>query len=325
MNLFKKLVCYKRKGGFKLIFFCMSKKVFKINIDEKKIVKTINNFKHKTINKFLIDKYGHILKDFKGNEIGEIPKKKYVWTLWWQDEMPPLIKICFESIKKNFKDGEIIIITKYNFQQYVSVDKRLLNNVENGLISITHLSDVIRWKLLCHYGGYWLDATTYIKKPLIYDDFILKNKLNFWTSRLREDQDYFCISRYRWNVANIYCNKGYLLAKVVDKFLDNYLSDNNTFIDYCLTDYIINIAFNNFELIRQDLNKIPLVNKNFYSLLNNLNSEYKLDNINRIEGTMFKLSRHWYLYEKKCGKLTYYGYLLKEINTSIKTKIKSLL
>ena len=38
--------------------------------------------------------------------------------------------------------------------------------VDNGVITLTHLSDIIRMALLAKYGGFWIDSTVFVTKPI---------------------------------------------------------------------------------------------------------------------------------------------------------------
>lgn len=98
----------------------------------------------------------------------EITKKKKqechnaVFTMWWQgiDEMPEVVKSCTKSLDKLRK--EVIILTKENVKDYVSLPDYIWEKFENGIISRTHLSDIIRVAVIAMYGGVWIDSTVYI-------------------------------------------------------------------------------------------------------------------------------------------------------------------
>lgn len=93
----------------------------------------------------------------------EIPKK--IWFLWLQgkEEMPLLIKYCYESWCTNNPDYEVIFLDKKNLNEFVAIDTSIVNYP-----SISHqaLSDVIRINLLNSHGGIWVDANCYCLKAL---------------------------------------------------------------------------------------------------------------------------------------------------------------
>ena len=97
-----------------------------------------------------------------------------IWVMWWQGEnnMPEVVKKCIDSIKKNAGMHNVCLITKENYTKYVRLPQNIITKFNNKRISITHLSDIIRFYLLYPWGGVWMDATIYMMKPLereIYD------------------------------------------------------------------------------------------------------------------------------------------------------------
>lgn len=90
---------------------------------------------------------------------------KIVWVLWLQgyDNAPPVVRKCIASwITKN-PDWQINVLDRGTIGDYVdiSVPKSTLE-----LLSDQHYSDLLRFALLTRYGGVWVDATLYCRKPL---------------------------------------------------------------------------------------------------------------------------------------------------------------
>ena len=46
--------------------------------------------------------------------------------------------------------------------EYISFSDVIVQRFNEGKITLTHLSDILRAKLLYQYGGLWLDATYFI-------------------------------------------------------------------------------------------------------------------------------------------------------------------
>ncbi|MDO8336402.1 MAG: capsular polysaccharide synthesis protein [Candidatus Saccharibacteria bacterium] len=92
----------------------------------------------------------------------EIPKK--VWIYWAQgwENAPALIKLCRDSWIQNNPGWEIIQLTDANLAQYVHLDYSL----KGKEVPHAAYSDIIRMHLLSHYGGVWVDATTFCSAPL---------------------------------------------------------------------------------------------------------------------------------------------------------------
>lgn len=92
----------------------------------------------------------------------------YIFQCWWQGvkNAPPVVRKCIQSVEK-FKGGrKHIIITKDNFESFVKLPDYILEKYKKGIISVTHLSDILRVCLLEKYGGFWVDATCLFSKPL---------------------------------------------------------------------------------------------------------------------------------------------------------------
>lgn len=106
-------------------------------------------------------KYGGILKTFNYDESLEHIDSRKVWIFWWQgmENAPALVKRCYRSVKENLGDWEIILITQDNYKEYVSFPGHILQRLNDGQITFTHLSDLLRLELLINRGGLWLDAT----------------------------------------------------------------------------------------------------------------------------------------------------------------------
>jgi hypothetical protein len=123
----------------------------------------------KNLNKNLNKEYSGSVKNYINIEINNLPEvTNKVWVMWWQglDNMPESIKICFNSLLENANGYEIVLITSNNFNEFIEFPNYLLDKINKGIVSLTHLSDLIRSILLSDYGGLWLDATILVTQPL---------------------------------------------------------------------------------------------------------------------------------------------------------------
>ncbi len=103
-----------------------------------------------------------------------------IWTCWLQgmEYAPALVKKCCQSISDNKpEEYDLVIITKENLRHFIDLPDFIWKKYESGLISNTHLSDIIRIQLLYEYGGCWVDATVYcsakIPRYLLEGNFFL--------------------------------------------------------------------------------------------------------------------------------------------------------
>ena len=113
-------------------------------------------------------KYRKILINDKPiiNDEKIIEKSDKIWICWFQgiENAPELVKACYNSVLKNYKDKEIIVLTEENYEQYVDIPEYILKKWKKGYISFAHFSDILRIELLSKYGGLWLDSTIFTTK-----------------------------------------------------------------------------------------------------------------------------------------------------------------
>ena len=107
-------------------------------------------------------KYKHVLSEFDTNfvEKSHEPSNR-IWMCWFQgiDNAPDIVRLCYQSVMENNPDKEITIITADNFSEYVDFPEFILDKWKKGIITYTHMTDLLRLELLIKYGGMWLDAT----------------------------------------------------------------------------------------------------------------------------------------------------------------------
>lgn len=123
-------------------------------------------------------KYHGFIKEYMGREKEReglpMEKSRKVWVCWLQgmENAPLLVQKCFQSLKDNLKDREIILLTEKNYRQYVTFPEYICEKIDNGSISKTHMSDLLRLELLITYGGTWVDATVFLSSDRIPDYFL---------------------------------------------------------------------------------------------------------------------------------------------------------
>ena len=77
-------------------------------------------------------------------EIQPVVQPFTVFTMWWQgeNEMPPLMKSCVNSLDKI--GGRVVVITKDNYVDYVSLPDYIVSLSACGKMCLAHFSDIIR-------------------------------------------------------------------------------------------------------------------------------------------------------------------------------------
>ena len=101
-----------------------------------------------------------------------------VWVCWLQgmETAPALVRKCYASLQTHLPHREIILLTEENYRSYVNFPAHIQQKIDNGMISKTHFSDLLRLELLISYGGTWVDATVFCSGGQI-PDYMLNSDL----------------------------------------------------------------------------------------------------------------------------------------------------
>ncbi len=91
-----------------------------------------------------------------------IPKK--IWLYWEDDQIPDLVKLCYESIEKHCQEYEVKLLNASNVKDYINLPKL------SDQIPLAQKADLIRLELLVKFGGIWMDASIFLTRNL---DWIL--------------------------------------------------------------------------------------------------------------------------------------------------------
>lgn len=105
------------------------------------------------------------------------------WIYWNSgiDQVPPIVKKCYESIQRHV-NGNVILLTDDNLAEYVQLPDYIEKKKEIGKIPMAGYVDLLRFALLQHYGGTWIDSTVYLtdripQSILNSDFFVFRNSL----------------------------------------------------------------------------------------------------------------------------------------------------
>jgi len=304
----RRIIEYITTFGYRIaVLRCLVCLLEKIRL--RKIRNAVNRKKHRYILAYLNKNVSPML-DFCEDSADREEISNHLWSFWWQgegDDCPELIKLCLDSIRKNASSWDVHVITQYNIREYADLPEYVYDKVEKGFISLTHLSDILRADLLYRHGGVWIDATTFISKP-----FLISDKSKYWTTKLQYGE-VLSVSNCRWNIAAMYCPKGYILASYLRSFLLYYWLHHNIVIDYFLTDYLIDIVHSNCRYFVDDLERLRPNNEDIFVLQNIANKAYDSVGLKSLLETnvLHKLQRRdVYVKYIKSGNLTNYGYII---------------
>lgn len=265
--------------------------------------------------KYIMKRYGDMILNCKpANEVSNISENSPIWICWWQGEKqaPDLVNSCISSIKKYAGNHPVNVITLNNYKNYVDIPEILFEKAENGKISYTHLSDLLRCKLLYKYGGIWCDATLYLtdffdSQIYLYPFYSIKHDFRYIRELEVEP------SKCRWRTFFLAVQKENPIFKVCSEILCDWLMSDVPLVDYFTIDYIIWLLYEKNEFIKNIINNVPYNNIGTYRLGKLLNDTYDENLWNEIknENYIHKLSHKIKL---EHGSNTFYSVIVKNNN-----------
>ena len=241
---------------------------------------------HESIIKVLYSNQEEIFKKYSSEWTdGEYDRDSPIFVFWYQglENAPPAIKAYYAALLRHSPPGhKIIFVDKNNVSALVDLPNYIYEKVDNGIISLVHFSDILRFALLEKYGGLWLDATILITKEI--DETIFQ--MPFFTLRADASQRFFIkfLGLDRW--CGFCCGgyKGSSLFSAMEELFLSYWKDNNILLDYFLIDIYLECLYQSNKNVRKliDTNrkrpreKIFFLADNFYrDFTQDLVTEYK--------------------------------------------------
>lgn len=218
-------------------------------------------------------KYKEKLIEFDSIYDENLPHKvsNKVWVCWFQgmENAPSLVKKCYQSLKDNLVNKEIVLITSDNMMDYVQFPDFIVEKWKSGQITHTHMTDLLRLELLIKYGGMWLDATVLCtEKEENIPKYFFDSDL-FLYQCLKPGRDGHAILISSWLMSAKSNNKMLMAARYL---CYEYWKKNNDMIDYFLLHDFISIVFEHYT---EDWNKIvPRDNATPHILLLRLFDKY---------------------------------------------------
>lgn len=177
--------------------------------------------------------------------------------MWWQGEKnaPALVKKCIDSMRENSNGGKVIVITKENYLQYVKFPDYILEKVKKQIITITHLSDLIRMELIYNYGGIWIDSTVFINDKIPSEIY----ELDFYTIKRKYNSSYINrnVSKARWSSYLIGGKREGRIFNSMRLLFYTYWKQENTMITYFLIDYFLDEVFSRDNKAKKLLDAVP--------------------------------------------------------------------
>ena len=195
---------------------------------------------------------------------------KTIFWCWFQglENTPKLYLSCLNSIRKNCKDFNIIIINETNMNNYVEFPDYILEKYKKKYMTPTHLSDLLRLELLIKYGGTWIDASVLISK---YEEKFYNNDLFFFQMK-----DEGCVGS-SWFITS---EKNSPILRTTRDLMYEYWKRNDSLYNYFLFHIFFKMACEKYE---KDFKNIPFVsNSPPHALQSYLTQKYSESKYNEL-------------------------------------------
>ncbi len=269
--------------------------------------KKYNNSIHSLKKNWIIFTY---LKNKYTKYLNKLPKyestNKFSNKIWWcwlqgEENAPSLNKACLSSLRKNLPDREIIVITNDNYKNYVDFPEHIIKKYNNGIISRTHFSDLLRTSLLVKHGGTWIDSSVLCTE--YYKDFFDKNLFVF--SNWNRANETMVLSS--WFITSEVQNP---ILKTTQDLLFKYWEDHNYILNYFLFHFFFTIVTEKYANDWKKVNRFS--NLPPHILQFELTEKYSKERFEQIK----KMSAFHKLNQKldfsMCDGSTNYDFILKE-------------
>ncbi len=242
-----------------------------------------------------------------------------VWIFWWQgiDAMPEIIQLCYQSVCHNLPAGRVSIhfLDQHNYKEYITLPDIVEEKLSQEVIKIAHFSDILRSTLLFEYGGWWIDASIFIGKPLSAD-FVCANSFFTQCYGFPVDAPYPDPAKGRWATYLLRSPKGFPLFEFLYECWLFYLDRHDKVLDYYLTDYMIAIAYHHFEWAKNVIDAVLPNNLHVGDLMAFYgNQEYDAEWIKTLtdDTQFFKMTYKVNLSKTtEAGNITAYGALCQQ-------------
>lgn len=226
-------------------------------------------------------------------------RAKIVWFCWLQgkDNLPDIVRACYNSQLRNIADREFRFIDGENWREYVSIPDYLVAKYEKGAMPAAMFSDLIRLELLIKYGGTWIDAT--VLSTGGHNTEVLDADLFMY--RYGKNQGFS-----NWFISS-YTNNPMLM--VIRDVLYQYWKDYDVVLDY----YIFHLLFGRLTKEYPELMERMPYAKSYLaiSLVHNWNKPYRQTTWDRVTAEVPFHKLAWKVKKSTIkNKDNYYNYII---------------
>jgi hypothetical protein len=271
--------------------------------------------KHRIMNEYFGKTFSNFIQSYQRDENKletDSLHHNCIWMCWWQgiDQAPEIIRSCVKSVQKHADGHRLILITEDNYRDYVDIPEWLIKKKEEGIISRTHFSDVLRVSLLARHGGLWLDSTFFCVDTI--SDYF---QLPIWSIK-RPDYGHASVACGYFANYSLGCQFEYRwVFAVIRDYLLEYWKTNDIMVDYLFLDYLIVLIQKHHPDIAQLFFDIPSNNPCGDDLQGLMNKPYDLKRWQQLrkDTRLFKLTWKQEFQLKHGAEDTFYGKLINEM------------
>lgn len=262
---------------------------------------------------FILRKYRHLFNKYSQENVQEAPRNSPIWICWWQGEehMTPLIKGCYNRLLDMAPpDHPVTLISKETFRNYIDIPSEILKKVEQKKLTITQFSDILRFSLIRKYGGLWIDATTWVTRPIspeifhksFYSCRITDPTIPAWGHVAGGKETPWLLAGYRNSPLFSLCHEIFLA----------YWKEFRFPFDYALIDYCFITAYEHFPKWREEMDQGADVQNQVFALEPLFNVPFNQENFDKISASTPFLKLSYKMGGRpttEAGDMTYFGYV----------------
>lgn len=280
-------------------------------------LQNISNIAYKKREKYILDylekELRVVLEKYRNNNsYGEKIENAPIWICWWSgiENAPLLVKQCVKSIIKHAGKHPVHLITKENYEKYLSIPAYMLQKVQNEQMGLAHFADYIRVSLLEKFGGLWMDATLFCTDtiPEEYFDMLFFTLKSPW-------QESRYLSHFQWTTFCLGGWKGNVWYSFMREALEMYWEKAEYAIDYLFFDALIFVAKKNIPAVAHLMENVPENTPHrddLQAAMNQMLPATAFWSIIQEDTTIYKLSwREEYSAKTKSGEKSIYQYFLE--------------
>lgn len=198
-----------------------------------------------------LDRYKNHIAEIEPGDSQDSEEPERVYTIWFQGEeaAPPLVKACFESMRRR-SGMEVVVLDRNTLPQWTDLPDEIIDKWRKGKMRDAHFSDICRVNLLYLHGGIWLDATDYVTSEV--PEWIMKENFFIYHagSKIRGSYSYVqnCFIRAK---------KHNPLIKIWHDAIIEYWRNENSVINYFTHQLLFRMAVTSNSTARMLYEKMP--------------------------------------------------------------------